>query len=122
MRPDVLILDEPEAGLDSKSKKELFDFLEVLNKEKNITIIFTTHNYDDVIEYANTVVVLNEGKLIKSGKPYDVFSDESMINLCGLDIPYAVQIAKKMIDKGIKINTDTLRSTDIINALSENSK
>lgn len=122
MRPDVLILDEPEAGLDSKSKKELFDFLEVLNKEKNITIIFTTHNYDDVMEYANTVVVLNEGKLIKSGKPYDVFSDESIIKSCDLDMPYAVQIAKKMINMGIKINTDSLRSNDIINALSENSK
>lgn len=117
--PEVLILDEPEAGLDTVSKGELFKFLTYLNKEKNVTIIFVTHNLDDAVEYANRVIVLNEGKLIADASPYKVFSDDSVIKTCNLSKPHGVVIAEKLKSKGIDIDTDKIRFDDIVSYMSK---
>ena len=78
MEPKVLILDEPEAGLDPMSKNELFDLLNQLHN-KGTTIIIITHNMEDAIEYTDRMLVLNKGKLIADKKPEEVFNDDKLL-------------------------------------------
>lgn len=111
--PDVLILDEPEAGLDTKSKKELFEFLTFLNKEKHITILFITHDLDDAVEYANKVLLINDGEIKAYGTPYEVFSNDELMRKCNLEAPYGVTIAKKLKEK-IEIDTNRIKFDDIV--------
>lgn len=116
MEPEILILDEPEAGLDGESKNELFALLKKLNEEKDITIIFITHDLDDACEYAHKVFLMNEGKLLKVGTPYEIFSDEDLLNESHLIAPTAIEIYKKY---GIK-DTKSLKYNDVLNALIKN--
>lgn len=95
MDPEVLILDEPEAGLDPISKKEFFELLIKLNKEKGVTIIFITHNLDDVCEYADRVLVMYDGVLKREGTPIEIFTDDKLLSECRLDTPHAIEIYKQ---------------------------
>lgn len=119
MEPDVLIFDEPDAGLDSISKRHFYELVKSLNDKYGTTIIFITHNLDDVIEYANKVLVLNKGKLLSSGTPYEVFSNESLMNECNLDTPYAISIYKELNSKGYNVDKDKLKFTDLVDAMSK---
>lgn len=116
MNPEILILDEPEAGLDAISKNELFTLLKKLNVENNITIIFITHDLDDACEYANKVIVMDEGRLVKVGTPYDIFSDEKLLSDCNLIVPHAIEIYKKYGIKDVK----SLKYADVRDALIKN--
>ena len=89
--PEVIILDEPEAGLDPSSRVKFFNHLKTLN-EKGKTIIFVTHNLDDVVEYADKVVVLNEGELIKVTDVRSAFYDEELIEKANINTPDIINV------------------------------
>lgn len=84
MNPEVFILDEPTAGLDSASRKLILDMLKRLNREKNITIILVSHNMDDIVNYADRVVVLNKGEKLYDGTCAEVFSHYEELERIGL--------------------------------------
>lgn len=91
MKPKILLLDEPEAGLDPLSKDELFDLFKVLNSE-GITIIFVSHNYDDVLEYANKVLLIENGEVVKIDTPYNIFSDNILLEKYNIKKPYVCRL------------------------------
>lgn len=117
MEPEIIIFDEPDAGLDTTSKTNFYNLIKMLNKEKGTTIIFITHNLDDVIEYANKVIVLNEGKLLKVGKPYEVLSNEEIMNKASLDMPYAIDIYNTLKAKGYNLDLSKITFDDLYNQM-----
>ncbi|MEE1524668.1 MAG: energy-coupling factor ABC transporter ATP-binding protein, partial [Lacticaseibacillus paracasei] len=79
MQPEVLVLDEPTAGLDPSGRHEMMQMFEQLHREQGQTIVLVTHQMDDVADYADTVWVMAEGKLIKTGTPREIFADPAWL-------------------------------------------
>lgn len=119
MDPDILIFDEPDAGLDPTSKLHFYEFVKSLNEKYGKTIIYITHNLDDVIEYASKVIVLNKGKIVKMGKPYEILTDKDVMNRASLEMPYAVSIYYELQNMGYNIDKTKLKFDDIVNSLSK---
>lgn len=117
MQPDIMIFDEPDAGLDPTSKEHFYEMVKMLNEKYGTTIIYITHNLDDVIEYANKVIVLNEGKVLKYGETYKILSDKDLVKSANLELPYAALIYYKLLEKGHKIDSSKLKFKDIVEAL-----
>ena len=117
MNPDILIFDEPDAGLDPTSKVQFYNLIKSLNEKFGTTIIYITHNLDDVIEYANKVIVLKKGKVMKIGVPCDVLTDLKVMNDASLDMPYAAQIYHELTSKGYNIDKTKLKFNEIVESL-----
>lgn len=113
MEPEYLILDEPVAGMDAPGKKILFDLLHHLNKERGITIVLVSHNMDDVANYADRVLVMEDGQLKIDGKTEKVFARKDELTEMGLGVPQAVEFyldlkAKRMKNVGIPLKVEEL--------------
>ena len=96
MNPQILVLDEPAAGLDPLGRDEILDFAVKLRKEYGITIILVSHSMEDVAKYANKVIVMNEGKVEMIGSPGKVFEDEDRLRKIGLGVPQIATLFKKL--------------------------
>ena len=96
MRPSILILDEPTAGLDPSGKKEILSHIKQLHDKLGITIILVSHSMDDVAEYASKIFVMNDGKLMLSGTPREVFSKDDELLGIGLDVPKITNLFIKL--------------------------
>lgn len=101
MEPEVLVLDEPTAGLDPQGRKEMMEMFQRLHEERGMTIVLVTHLMDDVANYADHVLVLEKGKIVKSGTPQDVFQDIDWLKEKQLGVPTAAMFAEKLMAKGI---------------------
>ena len=109
MKPEVLVLDEPTAGLDPKGRLEMMEMFNKLNKEQNMTIVLVTHQMNDVSDYANHVVVVEAGKIVKEGSPKEVFEDASWLLEKQLGVPTTLAFVEKLKSKGW--NTDKMPLT-----------
>ena len=99
MRPEVLVLDEPTAGLDPRGHREILDLFYRLNKEKGLTVIMVTHDMDDAAYYSDEVMVMDKGHIIMKDRPEVVFSQvEHLLNL-GLDIPQTMKFLDAVGEK-----------------------
>lgn len=109
MNPEVLILDEPTAGLDPSGRDEIFALIKRLHKENNMTIILSSHSMDDMAKLAKTIIVMNKGKIEFMGSPKEVFkSNTDRLKEIGLDIPQVLELAIKLREKGFDIKEDIL--------------
>lgn len=109
MNPEVLILDEPTAGLDPGGRDEIFNLIKRLHKENNMTIILSSHSMDDMAKIANTIIVMNKGKVEFMGTPKEVFKGNTdRLKSIGLDIPQVLELAIKLREKGFDIKDDIL--------------
>lgn len=109
MNPEVLILDEPTAGLDPGGRDEIFDLIKKLHNEKNMTIILSSHSMDDMAKLAKTIIVMNHGKIEFIGTPREIFNNNSSrLKEIGLDIPQVLELAIKLREKGFDIREDIL--------------
>ena len=90
LEPEILVLDEPTAGLDPKGQKEILDLFDRLNKEMGTTIILVTHQMEQVAEYADDVIVLEEGRIAKQGTPREIFADTELLSTNFLHVPQTV--------------------------------
>lgn len=117
MDPDIFIFDEPDAGLDSMSKRHFYEMLVDLNKNKNKTIIVITHNLDDVIEYANKAILVDHGSILKTGIPTDVLSDDELMKKCELVKPYPIEIYDYLTERSIKIDKNKLNYDNLVKEL-----
>ncbi|MGL4950501.1 MAG: ATP-binding cassette domain-containing protein [Mycoplasma sp.] len=95
---DILIFDEPTAGLDPKGEHEMLTIIKNAKREKK-TIFIVTHSMSHVLEIADEVLVLHNGELIKSGSPYEIFYDKKIINKTNIEIPYVIKVVQKLIKK-----------------------
>ena len=100
MEPTVLVLDEPTAGLDPLGRKELMTLFKKLHLS-GMTIVLVTHLMDDVAEYADQVYVMEKGRLVKSGKPSDVFQDVVSMENVQLGVPKITAFCKRLADRGV---------------------
>lgn len=101
MEPEVLIVDEPTAGLDPKSHIEVMKLFKQIQKEFNITIILVTHDMNDVFEYTDEVKLLAAGELIREGRTEDILTDEKLLTDHHLEIPDIVKLTHDMEEKGV---------------------
>ncbi len=103
MRPKVLILDEPTAGLDPKGHKDILEMICRIHTNTQGIIILVSHNMADIVAHSDKVLVMEEGRLVMEGTPREVFSKEKALYSMGLDLPPAAQLIKQMREKGIKV-------------------
>ena len=101
MEPEVLVLDEPTAGLDPQGRKEMMEMFQRLHEERGMTIVLVTHLMDDVANYADHVLVLEKGRIVKAGAPQEVFQDIDWLKEKQLGVPTAATFAEKLIAKGL---------------------
>ena len=100
MEPAILVLDEPTAGLDPLGRKELMNLFKKLH-QSGMTIVLVTHLMDDVAEYANQVYVMEKGRLVKFGRPSDVFQDVVFMEEVQLGVPKITAFCKRLADRGV---------------------
>ena len=114
MNPEVLILDEPTAGLDPGGRDEIFNLIKKLHRDNNITIILSSHSMDDMAKLAQTIIVMNHGKIEFMGTPRAVFtSHAARLREIGLDVPQVLELATKLRQKGFDIRPDILTVEEV---------
>lgn len=96
MQPDVIVLDEPTAGLDPRGQKEMMDMFYRLHKEQGLTTILVTHSMEDAARYADQVTIMHEGKSVAIGTPREIFGDTETLTKFGLEPPRAVKFQRKV--------------------------
>ncbi|MGB8454283.1 MAG: energy-coupling factor transporter ATPase [Anaerocolumna sp.] len=116
MKPEVLILDEPTAGLDPKGRDEILEQIAKLHKESNITIILVSHSMEDVAKYANRLVVMNKGAVVYNDTPHNVFKYYKELEKIGLAAPQVTYVMNELKSKGFSVNTS---ATTVIEAKEE---
>lgn len=113
MEPQVLVLDEPCAGLDPRGREEILGLIKKLHEEAGTTIVMVSHSMDDVASLAERVIVMNHGELVMDGAPRDVFACGEELRGMGLDVPQAVQLAGKLRERGFDIPEGIYRIEEI---------
>ena len=106
MKPKVLILDEPFAGLDPNGKNKLINLLTELNDDYNITIILITHHMSEIARLASRIIVMNEGKIVLNGSPEKIFTQVAKLKEFSLDLPMITEILFRLKDNGLNVRTD----------------
>ncbi len=106
MEPNVLILDEPTAGLDPKGRDDILNQVKVLHKEYNMTIILVSHSMEDVAKVADRILVMHKGKCILDGRPSEVFKEINTLEDVGLAVPQVTYLMKALKDRGFNISED----------------
>ena len=119
MKPEVLVLDEPTAGLDPKGRLEMMEMFYKLNKEQNMTIVLVTHQMNDVSDYADHVIVIEAGNVVKEGSPKEVFSDGSWLLEKQLGVPTTLAFVEKLKEKGWSTDKMPLTLDELADAILE---
>ncbi len=117
MKPDILILDEPTAGLDPKGKTDILDLVKNLKAEYLRTAIIISHDIDEIVEYADEIIVFNQGDIVYSGEVEGLFKEINNLTSLGLDIPSTIKLQKKLEKKDIKLDKLYIRKKDLIEAI-----
>jgi energy-coupling factor transport system ATP-binding protein len=121
LKPKVLVLDEPSAGLDPQGRKSLADLLRYLYSELDMTIILISHRMEEIAELSSRVIVMHNGEIVLDGNPKDVFAREQKLHQLALDLPQITEILHRLKEKGLKVETDLFSlekaSKEIIKAL-----
>lgn len=105
MHPQVLILDEPTAGLDPKGRDEILDQVALLQKERKITVILVSHSMEDVARYVDRIIVVNDGRILFDDTPKQVFQHYKELESVGLAAPQVTYVVKALKEKGWDIDT-----------------
>ena len=121
MKPKVLILDEPTAGLDPKGREEILSQVKKLRDESNMTIILVSHSMDDVAEYVDRIIVMNKGHVMYDDVPKEVFRHHEELEQIGLAAPQVTYIMHALAKEGLPVDTDITTideaADEIVNAL-----
>ena len=112
MQPEVLILDEPAAGLDPGSRKEILDTIVHLYRETGMTVILSSHSMEDMAEYAERLLVMNQGELVMDGLPHEIFGRYKELEKMGLSAPKMTYLMHSLAGKGYDLSTDILTVSD----------
>lgn len=116
MRPEVLILDEPTAGLDPKGRDEILDQIAKLHAENHITVILVSHSMEDVAKYVERIIVMNQGSVMFDGAPKEVFRHYRELEQIGLAAPQVTYLMHELSEKGFPVDRD---ATTVVEAKRE---
>lgn len=108
MKPELLILDEPTAGLDPKGRDEILGLVASFQKESGMTVILVSHSMDDVAEYVDRIIVMNKGAVCYDDVPKRVFAHKAELEEMGLSVPQATDIMHALRKAGWPVNTDAI--------------
>ena len=122
MKPRVLILDEPTAGLDPLGKREILSLIRRLKETTSHTVIVVSHDMEAVAEHCDRIAVFSEGKLLKTGSPREIFYDETLIREAEIAEPSVVKIVKAMRAHGVDLKSLPVKKAEFIEALAERRK
>ena len=126
MKPQMLILDEPTAGLDPKGRKEILELISGLRRDTGMTIVLVSHSMEDVAEYVDRIIVMNKGSVAFDGLPKNVFAHFEELERMGLAAPQVTYIVHKLRAKGLEVETDAITikeaARDILAALKKAEK
>lgn len=104
MAPKILVLDEPTSGLDPIGREEILNLIKKLKKEKKVTIIMISHTMEDIIQFADRIYVLNNGKVVLEGKTEEVFKSKELLEKYDLSVPDLFLLGEELKKEGFKIN------------------
>lgn len=119
MQPEVLILDEPTAGLDPAGRTEILELLKKLHEENNITVILVSHSMDDVARYAGRILVMNRGELVLDGEPQKIFQYRDELRKIGLDVPQSTNILYELRDRGMAVGTEGITPEQVAECIAD---
>lgn len=108
MKPEVLVLDEPAAGLDPRSKQEILEIICKLHEETGITVILSSHSMEDMALYAKRLIVMNQGEIVKDGTPEEIFRDYHYLETIGLSAPQMTYMMHALYEKGYPVHMDMM--------------
>ncbi len=108
MKPEVLILDEPAAGLDPQGKKEIMDLVAHLHRETGLTVILSSHSMEDMASYASRLIVMNQGEIVMDGTPSEVFKDYRYLETIGLSAPQMTYTMQGLLEKGYPVSAGAM--------------
>jgi energy-coupling factor transport system ATP-binding protein len=117
LEPEVLVLDEPTAGLDPRGRRDLLASLRSLHDERGTALVFVSHNMDEVAELVTRVDVMAEGRTVLSGPVREVFREEKRLRELGLGVPAATELAGALRDRGVALRGDVLTIDDAVEAM-----
>ncbi len=117
MRPKILVLDEPTAGLDPRGKKEILELIRSVKEKSCPTIVMISHNMDEIAAVSDRIAVLNEGRLACVKKPGELFGEKSLLDALGIKMPLVTEIANKLADKGLQVARDIVREEELAEAV-----
>ena len=118
LRPEIVILDESTSMLDPKGRKEVTEVIRKLQRENGITVIDITHYMDEAVG-ADRVYVIREGELAFSGTPRELYADRDLLLACGLELPRAAEIARKLNEQGVPVGEGILTTEELTEKLCE---
>ena len=104
MKPEVLILDEPTAGLDPMGRDEILGLIEKMHREREMTVILVSHSMEDVAKYVGRIIVMNDGEVMYDGAPREVFSHYKQLEAVGLAAPQVTYLMHELADAGIGVD------------------
>ncbi|MDF2859049.1 MAG: cbiO [Neobacillus sp.] len=120
MEPDILVLDEPTAGLDPRGRKEIMEMFYSLHKERGLSTILVTHSMEDAARYADQIVIMKQGRVVKQGTPEEIFSSSFELIDMGLDVPEVVRFQLRLEEKmGMKLGKIYLSIDQLASAVSD---
>lgn len=117
MKPKVLILDEPTAGLDPRGRDEILENIKQLHKTQKMTIILVSHSMEDVAKLVDRIIVMNHGKVALSGTPREVFMQPEKLEKMGLSVPQVTYLVRKLKARGFNIRQDVITVEEAKNEL-----
>lgn len=117
MRPEVLILDEPAAGLDPRGHNEILEMIARIRREYQMTTIIVSHNMDDVASLATQVLVMDQGRLVMDASPKEVFAKEKELKAMGLGLPSCTEFLYSLKEKGMDVSCDAINFEEAASAI-----
>lgn len=111
MRPQCLVLDEPTAMLDPQGRRDVMKTVKALNENNGMAVVFITHFMDEAVK-ADRIIVIDDGKKAAEGTPAEIFAQKNLLKKCGLDIPESTELAEKLAENGVKLDSQPLTPED----------
>jgi len=117
MKPEILVLDEPTAGLDPAGREEILELIKGLRDKSNISIVLVSHSMEDVAAYADRIIVIDKGSIVFDDTPINVFSQYETLESLGLSVPSSERILYKLRDKGIAVRVKSITIEDTVSEI-----
>ena len=119
MEPEILVLDEPVAGLDPAGREEILSLVTRLRAEVSPTVIMVSHYMDDIARMADRIVALKDGRIVADGNPHEVFCAREKLAAAGLSLPTAARVVDKLAARGIALSRNIVTGAELVDALAE---